>query len=59
MKIKLRKIVRNLERQASKIVREWNDNLEIFCRPQVKETDSRQYVLLRTDILQKTVVGCP
>ena len=43
-------------RWASKIVHGWNGHLEIFC--QVKET-SRQNLLLRTDILQKTVVGCP
>ena len=43
-------------RWASKIVHEWNDHLEIFS--QVKE-NSRQNLLLRTDILQKTVVGCP
>jgi len=33
-------------------------HLEIFSRPQVIE-NFRQYMLLRTDILQKTVVGCP
>ena len=43
---------------ASKFVREWNGHLEIFSLPQVIE-NSRQYLLLRTDILQKTVVGCP
>ena len=31
---------------------------KFFSRPQVKE-NSRQYLLLWTDILQKTVVGCP
>ena len=42
-----------------KIVHEWNGHLEIFSYcPQIKE-NSRQYLLLRTDILQKTVVGCP
>ena len=45
-------------RQASKIVPEWNAHLEIFCRIQAIE-NSRQYLFLRTDILQKTVVGCP
>ena len=35
------------------IVREWN--LEIFSRPQAEES-FRQHLLLRTDILQKTVV---
>ena len=57
-KIKLQKIVGNLLawlRWASKIVHEWNCHLEIFS--QVKE-NSRQNLLLRTDILQKTVVGC-
>ena len=40
------------------IVHEWNGHLEIFSRPQVIE-NSRQYLLLQTDISQKTVVGCP
>ena len=35
-----------------------NCHLEIFSRPQLIE-NSRQYSLLRTDVLQKTVVGCP
>ena len=43
---------------ASKIIREWSGRQEIFSRPHVIE-NSRQYLLLRTDILQKTVVGCP
>ena len=38
-------------------VHEWN-NVEIFSLPQVIE-NSRQYLLLRTDILQKIVAGCP
>ena len=45
---------------ASKFVREWDghvESLEMFSLPQVLE-NSRQY-LLRTDILQTTVVGCP
>ena len=37
---------------------EWNGHLEMFSCPQLIEK-SRQYLLLRTDILQKTVVGCP
>ena len=37
---------------------EWYGHLEIFSRPQVREI-SRQYLLLRTYISQKTVVGCP
>ena len=44
--------------KASKIVHEWNRHLKTFSRAQVTES-SRQYLLLRTDILQKTVVGCP
>ena len=42
--------------RASKFVREWNCHLEIFSLPQVIE-NSRQYLLLQTDILQKTVVN--
>ena len=57
MKINLQKIVGNLSDKQI-IVHEWNGHLEIFSRPQVIE-NSRQYLLLRTDILQKTVVGCP
>ena len=40
------------------IVREWNVHLEICSRPQVIE-NYRQCLLLRTDILQKRVAGCP
>ena len=35
-----------------------NGHLEIFDRPQVIE-NSKQYLLLRTDILQRKVVRCP
>ena len=42
---------------SSKIVHEWNGNLEIFSRPQEVE-NSRQYLLLQTTSLQKTVVEC-
>ena len=45
-------------RKASKTVHEWNGHPDFFSRPQVIEY-SRQYLLLRTDILQKTVVECP
>ena len=42
---------------------EWNVHLEIFSRPQAKEKKNpKQYnicLILRTHILQKTVVGCP
>ena len=58
MKFKLQKIVGNLLELASKTVHEWNDHVEIISSPQVIE-NSGQYLLLRTDILQKTVVGCP
>ena len=44
--------------KALKIVHEWNGQLEIFSRPQVVE-NSRQYLLLRTEILKETVVECP
>ena len=54
-KIKLKKNVRNLL-EASKFVHERNVHLEIFSLPQVIE-NSRQYLVLRTDILQKTVFG--
>ena len=37
---------------------EWNSPQEIFSRPQKTIDNSWQCVLLRTDILQKTVVGC-
>ena len=36
----------------------WNVHLEIFSRPQAIE-NSRQYLLLWTDILKKTIIGCP
>ena len=49
---------REFIREVSKIVPEWNGHLEILSRPQVIE-NSRQHLLLRTDILHKTVVGCP
>ena len=57
-KIKLQKIVGNLLDKRHKFyINHENDHLEIFSRPQVIE-NSRQYLLLRTDILQKTLVGC-
>ena len=34
-----------------------NGHLEIFSRPHVIK--KKQCLLLRTDILQKTVIGCP
>ena len=44
------------------MLRKFNMNgtvhLEIFSLPQAIE-NSREYFLLRTDIIQKTVVGCP
>ena len=57
-KIKLQKMVGNLLDQLRKLCMSWNGNLEILSRPHVIE-NSRQYLLLRTDILQKPVVGCP
>ena len=41
-------------RYASKIVNEWNGHLVIFSLSQATENE----ILLRTDILQETVVGC-
>ena len=49
---------RDFIRQPSKIVHEWNGHLEIFSLPQAIE-NSRQFLPLRTDISEKTVVGCP
>ena len=49
---------REFIRYITKIVHEWNGHLEIFSLPQAIE-NSRQFLLLRTDILQKTVLGCP
>ena len=57
-KIKLQKIVGNLLDKRQKVLHERNDHLEIFSRSQVIQ-NSRQYLLLRTNILQKTLVGCP
>ena len=45
-------------RKAWKLVHEWNVHLEMFSRPQAKE-NFRQYLLLRTDIIQKTVLRRP
>ena len=56
-KTELQKIVGNYQIIASKIVREWNGHLEMFSVPQAIE-NSREFLLLRTDILQKTVVVC-
>ena len=49
---------REFIRWASKIVHEWYVYLEIISRPQAKE-NYRQRLLLRPDILKKTVVRCP
>ena len=57
-KSKLQKIVGNLLDKRQKVLHEWNDHLEISSRPQVIE-NCRQYLLLRTDILQKTLAGSP
>ena len=44
--------------KLGKLVHEWIFHLEIFSRPQAKE-NSRLSLLLRTEMLQKTLVGCP
>ena len=55
--IKLQKIVANLLDELDPIcVHEWNGDLEIFGRPQVIE-NYWQYLLLKTDILQKQSLG--
>ena len=43
--------------EASKIVHERHGQLEFFSRPLVME-NPREYLLLRTTILEKAVVGC-
>ena len=61
MKIKLQKIVGNLLDKLRKLYMDGTviyKHVEISSRPQVIE-NSRQYLLLRTDVLQKTVVGPP
>ena len=58
-KIKLLKIVGNLLRKLRKLyMNNGTVYLEIFSLAQAIE-NSRQFLFLRTDILQKTVVGCP
>ena len=47
---------RDFIRQASKIVHEWNCHVKIFSLPQAIE-NSRQFLHLRTDISEKTVVA--
>ena len=49
---------REFIRYASKIVLKWNGHLEIFSLPQAIEI-VRQFVVLQSDYLQKTVAGCP
>ena len=44
--------------EVAKIVHEWNGHIEIFSLPQSIENYT-QFLLLRTDIMQKTVVECP
>ena len=57
-KNKYQKIVGNLDELRKFYINGTVMHLEIFSRPQSKE-NSRQYLRLRTDILQKTVVACP
>ena len=58
MKNKTSENRREFFREASIIVHEWSSHLEMLSLPQVIE-NFKQYLLLRTDILEKTVVGCP
>ena len=53
-KIKLQKIEGNLLDKLRKLY--MNGHLESFSLPQ---ENSRQLLLLQTDISQKTVIGCP
>ena len=56
-KIKLQKIVGNLMDKLRKL-HKWNGHLEILSLPQGIE-NSRQFLLLRTDISQKRVRWVP
>ena len=56
-KIKLQKIVGNLMDKLRKL-HKWNGHLEILSLPQGIE-NSRQFLLLRTDISRKRVFGYP
>ena len=61
MKIKLQKIVGNLLDKLRKLYMDGTviyKRVETSSRPQVIE-NSRQYLLLPTDVLQKTFVGSP
>ena len=59
-KMKLQKIVENFLISFENWVHEWNGRQEIFSLPQAIE-NSREFLLLllRTDVSQKTVFGCP
>ena len=57
-KIRLQKIVGNLLDKLFENCTWMERSSKHFNRPQATE-NSRQYFLLRIDILQKTVVGCP
>ena len=58
-KLNFKNSLRNLLDKLRRLyMHEWNDHLEIFSCPQVIENSS-QHLFLRTDILQKKVVGCP
>ena len=57
--IKLQKIViRELVDKPREMYMDGTGHLEILSLPQGIE-NSRQFLLLRTDILQKTVLECP
>ena len=58
LKIKLQKIVRNLLDIKLRKLASMEYHLEIFSRPPAIE-NSWQYLLLRTDILQKQSFGVP
>ena len=58
LRIKIQKIEGKKLDKLRKLHMNWNSHLEFLNRSQAIE-NSRQSFLLRTDILQKTVVGCP
>ena len=60
MKLKFQKVVRNLLDKLRKLIaHEWKVHLAICSSSQAKENSRPKYLLLRTDISQKTVDGCP
>ena len=60
MKLKFQKVVRNILDKLRKVIaHDWKVHLAICSSSQAKENSRPKYLLLRTDISQKTVDGCP